>query len=97
MLQSPMDYIPFGMVWSKENSMSIIETNFGTRLDPKRVALGSATNVTKQGAFYVFSLRVDTDDVREYSFSNRDRAVAMRNVLISHLEKKVIFENRKRA
>ena len=77
--------------------MYIIETNFGTRLDPKRVALGSATNVTKQGAFYVFSLRVDTDDVREYSFSNRDRAVAMRNVLISHLEKKVIFENRKRA
>ena len=77
--------------------MSIIETNFGTRLDPKRVALGSAPNVTKQGAFYVFSLRVDTDDVREYSFSNRDRAVAMRNVLISHLEKKVIFENRKRA
>ena len=54
--------------------MSIIETNFGTRLDPHRVALGSATNVTKQGAFYVFSLRVDTDDVREYSFSNRDRA-----------------------
>ena len=43
--------------------MSIIETNFGTRLDPKRVALGSATNVTKQGAFYVFSLRVDTDDI----------------------------------
>ena len=53
--------------------MSIIETNFGTRLDPHRVALGSATNVTKQGAFYVFSLRVDTDDVREYSFSNRDK------------------------
>ena len=77
--------------------MSIIETNFGTRLDPKRVALGSATNVTKQGAFYVFSLRVETDDVREYSFSNRDRAVAIRNVLISHLEKKVRFENIKRA
>ena len=77
--------------------MSIIETNFGTRLDPNRVALGSATNVTKQGAFYVFSLRVETDDVREYSFSNRDRAVAMRNVLISHLEKKVRFENIKRA
>ena len=97
MRQSPTDYIPFGMVWGKENSMSIIETNFGTRLDPHRVALGSASNVTKQGAFYVFSLRVDTDDVREYSFSNRDRAVAMRNLLISHLEKKVRFENRKSA
>ena len=77
--------------------MSIIETNFGTRLDPQRVALGSATNVTRQGAFYVFSLRVDNNDIREYSFTNRDRAVAMRNVLISHLEKKVRFENRKRA
>ena len=77
--------------------MTIIETNFGTRIDPHRDALGSATNITKQGAFYVFSLRVDTDDTREYSFSNRDRAVAMRNVLISHLREKVRFENRKRA
>ena len=77
--------------------MTIIETNFGTRIDPHRVALGSATNITKQGAFYVFSLRVDTDDIREYSFSNRDRAVAMRNVLISHFREKVRFENRKRA
>ena len=77
--------------------MTFIETNFGTRIDPHRVALGCATNVTKQGAFYVFSLRVDNDDIREYSFSNRDRAVAMRNVLISHLREKVRFENRKRA
>ena len=49
--------------------MSIIETNFGTRVDPNRIALGSASKVTKQGAFFVFSLRVDNDDVREYSFT----------------------------
>lgn len=69
--------------------MSIIETNFGTRVDPKRIALGSATLVKKQGAFFVFSVRVDIDDVREYSFSDRSRAVAMRKVLISHMEAKL--------
>jgi len=52
--------------------MSIIETNFGTRVDPVRMALGSASNVVKKGAFYVFSLRVDSEDTREYSFTNRD-------------------------
>ena len=60
--------------------MSVIETNFGARIDPKRVALGSASNVKKQGAFFVFSIRVDNDDVREYSFSDRNRATAMRKV-----------------
>ena len=34
----------------------IVETNFGTLVDSKRVARGSASNVTKKGAFYVFSL-----------------------------------------
>jgi len=69
--------------------MSIIETNFGTRVDPNRMALGSASNVTKQGAFFVFNIRVENDDVREYSFTCRDRAVAMRKVLISHIENKL--------
>ena len=69
--------------------MSIIETNFGTRVDPNRIALGSASNITKQGAFFVFSLRVESDDVREYAFTSRDRAVAMRKVLISHMTNKI--------
>lgn len=69
--------------------MSIIETNFGHRVDPKRIALGSASNISKQGAFYVFSMRVDSNDVREYSFTNHSRAVAMRNVLIEHLENRI--------
>jgi len=69
--------------------MSIIETNFGHRVDPKRIALGSASNISKQGAFYVFSIRVDSNDVREYSFTNHSRAVAMRNVLIEHLENRI--------
>ena len=69
--------------------MSIIETNFGTRVDPNRIALGSASNITKQGVFFVFSLRVESDDVREYAFTSRDRAVAMRKVLISHMASKI--------
>ena len=77
--------------------MSIIETNFGTRVDPARMALGTATNVVRKGAFYVFSLRVDSDDIREYSFTNRDRAVAMRKVLVSHMESKLCEQMRRRA
>ena len=77
--------------------MSIIETNFGTKVDLDRMALGTATNVVMRGAFYVFSLRVDSDDIREYSFTNRDRAVAMRKVLITHMESKLYEQMKKRA
>jgi len=67
----------------------IIETNFGTLLNPERIAKGSASTVTKQGAFYVFSIRLDTDDVREYSFTDRSRAEQMRQILISHLAQRI--------
>ena len=77
--------------------MSIIETNFGHKLDPKRIAIGSASNVSKQGAFYVFQIRVDAGDIREYSFSNQQRAVTMRAILIGHLENKIRQQNRKTA
>ena len=77
--------------------MSIIETNFGHKLDPKRIALGSVSNVSKQGAFWVFQIRVDTDDIREYSFSNQQRAVTMRAILIGHLENRIRQQNRKTA
>ena len=77
--------------------MSIIETNFGHKLDPKRIALGSASTVSKKGAFYVFSIRVDSDDIREYSFSNHKRAVTMRKVLSEHLENRIRQQHRKTA
>ena len=67
----------------------IVETNFGTLVDPKRIAKGSASPVIKKGAFFVFSLRVENDDVREYSFTDRARAEQMRQILISHLEQKI--------
>jgi hypothetical protein len=68
----------------------IIETNFGTLVNPERIARGSASPVIKQGAFYVFSIRLDADDVREYSFTDRARAEKMRQILISHLAQRIL-------
>ena len=67
----------------------IIETNFGTLVNPQKIARGSASPIVKQGAFYTFSLRVEADDIREYSFTDRSRAVHMREILISHLEQRI--------
>ena len=38
---------------------------------------------------YFFSIRVENDDIREYSFTDRTRAEQMRNILISHLETRI--------
>jgi len=65
---------------------NIIETNFGTLINPSRVANGSASGVVKKGAFYIFSLKISNDDIREYSFTDRQRAEKMRKILVSHLE-----------
>lgn len=71
--------------------MSVIEIN-GKRADPYLIATGSATNVIKKGAFWVFSLRVEHDDIREYSFTCRDRAWKMRRQLLAHLERKIRYK-----
>ena len=68
----------------------ILESKSGTLVDPKRIALGSASNIVKKGAFYNFSIRLDAEDIREYSFTDRSRAEYMRKVLISHLEQRII-------
>ena len=65
---------------------NIIETNFGTLINPARVANGSASSVVKKGAFYIFSLKISNDDIREYSFTTRSKAENMRKILVSHLE-----------
>ena len=67
----------------------IIKTLFGDMMDPKRVAQGSASLITKSGPFYNFSIRVDANDILEYSFTNKERAENMRLVLIGHLEEKI--------
>ena len=74
---------------------NIIETNFGTLINPARVANGSASSVIKQGAFYVFSLKISNDDIREYSFTTRQKAENMRKILVSHLEHMISTTARK--
>ena len=74
---------------------NIIETNFGTLINPTRVANGSASSIIKKGAFYIFSLKISNDDIREYSFTNRQRAEQMRKILISHLEHMISATSRK--
>ena len=73
----------------------IIKSSSGTLVDPKRIARGSASNVIKKGAFYTFSLTIDNEDIREYSFTDRTRAGTMRDILISHLENKIINDLKK--
>ena len=67
----------------------IIETPYGTMADPSRIALACASQIVKSGPFYSFSIRVDSNDVREYSFTNLTRAQNMRKILIGHLEEKL--------
>ena len=74
----------------------IIESRFGTLMDTRRIALGAASSVAKKGAFYAFSIRLDADDIREYSFTNRQRAVSAREVLIGHLEQKIIHNSKQK-
>ena len=77
------------------NVSKIIKSSSGTLADPKRIARGSASNVIKKGAFYTFSLTIDNEDIREYSFTDRIRADTMREILISHLETKIINDLKK--
>ena len=68
---------------------NIVETTFGTLVDAKRIAKGCASNIQKRGAFYIFTVRLENDDIREYSFTDRTRADHMRGILISHLEQRI--------
>ena len=74
---------------------SIIETNFGTLVNPSKIASGSASSIKKSGAFYNFSIRISNDDIREYSFTDLARAEYMRRVMIGHLEEKIKRELKK--
>ena len=68
---------------------NIIETKFGTLVNTKRIAAGSASSIKKSGAFYNFSIRITNEDIREYSFTDLARAEYMRRIMIGHLEEKI--------
>ncbi len=74
---------------------NIIETKFGTLVNTSKIASGSASTIKKSGAFYNFSITLSKDDVREYSFTDRQRAENMRKILISHLEEKIKMDYKK--
>ncbi len=71
---------------------NIIETKFGTLVNTNKIAAGSASSIKKNGAFYIFSIRMNHDDIREYSFTNLARAEYMRRIMIGHLEEKIRVE-----
>jgi hypothetical protein len=68
---------------------NIIETKFGTLVNTKKIASGSASSIKKSGAFYNFSIRITNEDIREYSFTDLSRAEYMRRIMIGHLEEKI--------
>ena len=68
---------------------NIVETNFGTLVNPNKIASGSASNIKKSGAFFNFSIRINNNDIREYSFTDYGRAEYMRRIMIGHLEEKI--------
>jgi hypothetical protein len=74
---------------------NIIETKFGTLVNTSKIASGSASPIKKSGAFYNFSIKLSNDDIREYSFTDRQRAENMRKILISHLEEKIKMDYKK--
>ncbi len=41
------------------------------------------------GSDYNFSIKISNDDIREYSFTNFERAEYMRRVMIGHLKAKI--------
>ena len=74
---------------------NIIETKFGTLVNTSKIASGSVSPIKKSGAFYNFSIKLSNDDIREYSFTDRQRAENMRKILISHLEEKIKMDYKK--
>ena len=73
---------------------NIIETKFGTLINTSKIAVGSASSIKKSGAFYNFFTRITHDDIREYSFTNLERAEHIRRVMINHLEQKIKKESK---
>jgi hypothetical protein len=66
----------------------IIKSKLGVWANPENIALGNVSSVKKSGAFYTFTIRLDNDDIREYSFTTSNKANHMRKIMIGHLEVK---------
>ncbi len=67
---------------------NIIKIKTGAWANPKNIATGNVSSVKKVGAFYVFTIKLDNNDIREYSFTTSNKADHMRKIMIGHLEEK---------
>ena len=67
---------------------NIIKSKTGAWANPKNIATGNVSSVKKVGAFYIFTIKLDKNDIREYSFTTSNKAVHMRKIMIGHLEEK---------
>ena len=67
---------------------NIIKIKTGAWANPKNIAEGNVSTVKKVGAFYIFTIKLDNNDIREYSFTTSNKAVHMRKIMIGHLEEK---------
>mgnify|MGYP001287105263 CR=1 FL=1 len=67
---------------------NIIKMKTGAWANPKIIATGNVSSVKKMGAFYVFTIKLDSNDIIEYSFTSSNKAEHMRKIMIGHLEEK---------
>jgi len=67
---------------------NIIKIKTGAWANPKNIDTGNVSSVKKVGAFYIFTIKLDKNDIREYSFTTSNKAVHMRKIMIGHLEEK---------
>ena len=68
---------------------NIIKIKTGAWANPKNIAEGNVSSIKKVGAFYIFTIKLDNNDIREYSFTNFEKAEYMRRVMIGHLKAKI--------
>ena len=67
---------------------NVIKTKTGAWANPKNIATGNVSSVKKVGAFYNFTIKLDNNNIREYSFTTSNKANNMRKIMIGYLEEK---------
>lgn len=68
--------------------INVIKTKTGVWSNPKNIATGNVSSIKKVGAFYNFTIKLDNNNIREYSFTTSNKANNMRKIMIGHLEEK---------
>ena len=67
---------------------NVIKTKTGAWSNPKNITTGNVSSIKKVGAFYNFTIKLDNNNIREYSFTTSNKANNMRKIMIGYLEEK---------